>query len=51
MEALAELLVAAKDMARMLEAVRFSAGLGKGQIDRLTKAKALIAKVDGVLSQ
>lgn len=48
-EVLAEILAAAKDMVRMLEAVRLSAGLGKGQAERLARAKSTILKAEGVL--
>lgn len=48
-EILKDLLGAAKDMARMLEAVRVSAGLGKGQADRLAKAKSIMLKAEGAL--
>lgn len=42
-----DLLAALKDAARILEAVRFSAGLGKTQIERMERAKATIAKAEG----
>lgn len=48
-EVLSELLIAAKDMARILDAVRMSAGLGKGQVERITKAKAIMLKAEGML--
>ena len=35
------------DCLRMLEAVRYSAGLGKGQMERVAKAKAALAKATG----
>lgn len=40
----AELLAALKDTVRMLEAVRFTAGLGPRQMQRLEAARAVIAK-------
>lgn len=48
-QALMELVVAAKDVTRMLEAVRLTAGLGRGQITRLERAQSVIAKSEGVL--
>lgn len=48
-EALIELVAAAKDVTRMLEAVRYSSGLGQGQITRLKNAHTVIAKAEGVL--
>lgn len=48
-EVLAEVLAVAKDMVRMLESVRLSAGLGKGQVERLARAKSIILKAEGVL--
>lgn len=41
-----ELLEALRDTARILDAVRYSAGLGKNQLERLAKAKAAIAKAE-----
>ena len=46
-----DLLETLKDVTRMLEAVRLTVGLGRGQIDRLEKAQAVIAKSEGVLRQ
>lgn len=48
-EVLIELVAAAKDLTRMLEAVRYSSGLGQGQITRLKNAQTVIAKAEGVL--
>lgn len=48
-EALSELLAATKDLARILEAVRMSAGLGKGQVERIAKAKMIMLKAEGML--
>lgn len=48
-DALISLLASAKDITRILEAVRLTAGLGRGQIERLEKAKAVIAKTEGTL--
>lgn len=48
-EAFSELLIAAKDMVRILEAVRMSAGLGKGQVERIAKAKTSMLKAEGML--
>lgn len=42
-----ELLGALKDVTRIVEAMRFSAGLGRNQVERLDRAKALIAKAEG----
>lgn len=49
-EALIALIAAAKDTARILDAVRLSAGLGKSQIERLEKTKAAIARAEKVLA-
>lgn len=38
-----ELADALKDMLRILRAVRFSAGLGKKQIERMEKAESVLA--------
>lgn len=38
---------ALKDCLRMLEAVRYTAGLGKGQWERVKKAKAVLAQATG----
>ncbi len=53
-EANARLIAAAPDLltslvecVRMLEAVRYTAGLGKHQMERLGRAKAAIAKAEG----
>lgn len=48
-EALVSLLATAKDVTRILEAIRLTAGLGRGQIERLEKAKAVIAKTEGMM--
>ncbi len=48
-EVLTQLLGAAKDIARMLDAVRLSAGLSKGQTERLARAKSIMLKAEGVL--
>src|SRR5690606_10640570 len=45
-EMLSELVAAARDVTRMLEAVRYSSGLGQGQIDRLKKAQAIVARAE-----
>lgn len=37
------------DLARMLEAVRYSSGLGKKQWERVEKARAVAAKADETL--
>lgn len=42
-----ELLSAAKDMSRILEAVRLSAGLHGTQWERVLKARKVIAKAEG----
>ena len=41
-----EMVEALKDLARLCEAVRYSVGLGKSQLDRIEKAKSIIAKVE-----
>lgn len=40
----AELLAALKDVVRILEAMRFTVGLGKSQIIRLDAARAILGK-------
>jgi len=40
----ADLLTSLKDVTRILDVVRYTAGLGKGQLERLERAKAVIAK-------
>ena len=42
-----ELLTALKNTIQILEAVRFSAGLGKNQLERIAKARAALAKATG----
>lgn len=42
-----DLLVALKDCVRMLDAVKYSAGLGGKQLSRLDNAKGVIAKAEG----
>lgn len=42
-----EMLDALRDATRILNAVRYSAGLGKNQLERLTRAMAVIAKAEG----
>lgn len=42
-----EMLDSLKDCVRMLEAVRYTAGLGKHQMERVERAKAAIAKAEG----
>lgn len=49
-DALAKLVRHAKDMARMLEAVRYTAGLGKSQIDRLDAAKRAISDTESIIA-
>lgn len=39
-----DLLAALRDILRILEAVRFTAGLGKKQMERIEKARAVLAK-------
>lgn len=48
-EALSDLVAASKDMARILDAVRLSSGLGNGQVERIRKAKGAIARAEGML--
>ncbi|EKF17098.1 hypothetical protein [Nitratireductor pacificus] len=48
---LEELVAAANDVTRMLEAVRYTCGLGQGQIDRLQNAKSAIIRAEGALKQ
>lgn len=50
-EAFSELVVAARDIARMLEAVRYSSGLGQGQVERLKKAQKIIDRAERMASQ
>ncbi|MCV0352605.1 MAG: hypothetical protein K5863_21220 [Nitratireductor sp.] len=50
-ELLEELIAVTKDVTRMLEAVRFTCGLGQGQLDRLQKAKSAIIRAEGALKQ
>lgn len=50
-DALIALVAAAKDTTRILEAVRFTAGLGKGQIARVKKLQAAIAQAEKVLAK
>lgn len=40
----AELLACLKDMTRIVEAVRYSAGISGSQLERLARARAAIAK-------
>lgn len=42
-----ELLVSLKSVTRICEAMRYTAGLGKTQMERIEKAKAVIAKAEG----
>lgn len=42
-----DLLAALKDMIRIVEAVRYSAGLGKGQIERVQRAKKVVDQFEG----
>lgn len=49
-DALAGLLAAAKDVTRICEAVRYTAGFGSGQIARLEKLKAAIAHAEKALN-
>ena len=42
-----ELLDSLRDVTRIVEAMRYTAGLGKGQKERLEKARAVIAKATG----
>ena len=42
-----DLLEALQDITRICEAVRFPVGLGKGQLARIEKARAVIAKATG----
>lgn len=46
---LGETIGAVLDLARMCEAVRYSAGLGKHQWERVEKARAIAAKADEAL--
>lgn len=48
-ELLEDLIAVAKDVTRMLEAVRYTAGLGQGQRERLQKAKSAIIRAEGAL--
>ena len=43
-----ELLSALKDVTRILEAVRYTAGLGKKQAERLEHARAALKKAEGL---
>lgn len=43
----AELLEELKSALRMLVAVRYTAGLGKAQWERVERAQALVAKAEG----
>jgi hypothetical protein len=43
-----ELLPPLKDVVRILDAVRMSAGLGRSQVERLDKAKAAVAAAERV---
>ena len=47
---LGEAVNAINDLARICEAVRLSAGLGKGQWERVIKARAVAAKCEFALS-
>ena len=43
----ADLLASLQDVVRICEAMRYTAGLGKNQVERIEKAKALIAGRNG----
>jgi hypothetical protein len=42
-----DLLGSLEDVVRICKAMRFTVGLGKGQIERIERAEALIAKAKG----
>jgi hypothetical protein len=42
-----EMFEALKDTLRILDAVRLSAGLGKGQVERMDRARAALSKATG----
>jgi len=50
-ELLEDLIAVAKDVTRMLEAVRYTTGLGQSQLERLQKAKSAIIRAEGALRQ
>lgn len=48
---LGETIDALLDLARICDAVRYSAGLGKGQLERVEKARTIAAKADAALAE
>jgi len=46
---LSEAVVAINDLARMLEAVRYTSGLGKSQWERVEKARKIAKQADAAL--
>lgn len=41
-----KLLLRLKDLTRICDAVRYTAGLGKGQLERIEAAKKLISEIE-----
>lgn len=49
-DAVAELIESLRGLVRYAEAVRYSAGMGKNQAERLKRAKALLVRIGGAQS-
>lgn len=41
-----DMLRSLKDIVRICEAIRYTVGLGKGQLDRIDRAKAIIKRAE-----